>query len=174
MDQDRIGYDKLTQDALRGVMRQALTDVARDGMPGAHHFYITIRTQDVGVDLDESLIKKYPDEMTIVLEHQFWDLNIDDETFEVTLKFSGVPRYLKVPFSAVIRFHDPSVGFSISFDSPEKKDGSEGFANSTKLTRASKKKSAETAEDEETKSSGEADKESATVVSLDSFRDKKS
>jgi len=115
-----MNYDQMTQLALRGVVRDAIRRVIReDGLPGAHHFYITFLTRFPGVDIDESLAKKYTDEITIVLEHQYWDLKAGDESFEVTLKFSGVPKFLSVPYTAVTRFHDPSVGFALQFDPPE-------------------------------------------------------
>ena len=110
-------YDKLAQDALRGVVRQALERAAGPGgLPGGHHFYITFRTGHGGCDIDNALLAKYPEEMTIVLEHQFWDLGADKDGFEVTLKFDGVPKYLRVPWGAVTRFHDPAVGFRLQFD----------------------------------------------------------
>ncbi len=115
-----MNYDRMTQLALRGVVRDAIRRVIReDGLPGAHHFYITFLTRFPGVDIDESLAKKYPEEVTIVLEHQFWDLKAHDDSFEVTLKFGGVPKYLFVPYTAISRFHDPSVGFAMQFDPPE-------------------------------------------------------
>ena len=119
MTQDLMNYEQMTQLALRGVVRDAIRRVIReDGLPGAHHFYITFATRYPGVEIDESLAKKYPEEITIVLEHQYWDLNAYPEEFEVTLKFGGVPKYLKVPYTAVTRFHDPSVGFALQFDLP--------------------------------------------------------
>ena len=120
MSQDLMNYDKMTQLALRGVVRDAIRRVIREGgLPGAHHFYITFLTRFPGVDIDESLTKKYPEEVTIVLEHQYWDLKAHDDSFEVTLKFGGVPKYLHVPYTAISRFHDPSVGFAMQFDPPE-------------------------------------------------------
>lgn len=120
LSQDLMNYDKMTQLALRGVVRDAIRRVIReDGLPGAHHFYITYLTRYPGVDMDESLAKKYEDEITIVLEHQYWDLAAHDDHFEVTLKFGGVPKYLSVPYTAITRFHDPSVGFAMQFDPPE-------------------------------------------------------
>nr|WP_241094935.1 ClpXP protease specificity-enhancing factor SspB [Marinicauda algicola] len=117
MAKDLMGYGKLAQEALRGVVRQAVARAAGpQGLPGSHHFYISFKTTDPGCDLDEALIKSYPDEMTIVLEHQFWDLAADDDGFEVTLKFGGVPKYLKVPWRAVTRFHDPAVNFQLYFE----------------------------------------------------------
>ena len=119
MSNDLMNYEQMTQLALRGVVRDAIRRVIReDGLPGAHHFYITFLTRYPGVEIDEGLAKKYPEEITIVLEHQYWDLNAYAEEFEVTLKFGGVPKYLKVPYTAVTRFHDPSVGFALQFDTP--------------------------------------------------------
>jgi hypothetical protein len=115
-----MNYDKMTQLALRGVVRDAIRRVIReDGLPGAHHFYITFLTRYPGVDIEEGLAKKYPEEITIVVEHQYWDLKAHDESFEVTLKFGGVPKYISVPYTAITRFHDPSVGFAMQFDPPE-------------------------------------------------------
>ena len=120
MSQDLMNYDRMTQMALRGVIRDAIRRVIREGkLPGAHHFYISFLTRYPGVDIDEGLLAKYPEEITIVLEHQFWDLKAHDESFEVTLKFGGVPKYLSVPYVAITRFHDPSVGFAMQFDPPE-------------------------------------------------------
>lgn len=117
MTKDLMRYDRMAQDALRGVVREAIARAASpEGLPGSHHFYISFKTTDPACDLDESLLKAYPDEMTVVLEHQFWDLAAEDDFFEVTLKFGGVPKYLKVPYRAVTRFHDPAVGFHLQFD----------------------------------------------------------
>jgi len=113
---DLMQYEQLTREALCGVVRKSLERVARGGLPGAHHFYITFRTTDPGCSVDASLASIYSKEMTIVLEHQFWDLSVDDEGFEVTLKFDSVPKYLRVPWCSVIRFHDPSAGFHLHFD----------------------------------------------------------
>lgn len=115
-----MNYEDMAQLALRGVVRDAVRRVIReDGLPGAHHFYITFMTRFPDVEIDAQLAEKYPDEITIVLEHQFWELNAFDDYFEVTLKFGGVPKYLKVPYMAITRFHDPSVGFALQFDRPE-------------------------------------------------------
>ncbi|MBC6403198.1 MAG: hypothetical protein GDA35_06205 [Hyphomonadaceae bacterium] len=114
-----MNYEQMMQIALRGVVRDAIRRVIReDGLPGAHHFYITFLTRFPGAEIDEGLAKKYPKEITIVLEHKFWDLSANDKDFEVTLKFGGVPKYLRVPYAAVTRFHDPSVGFALQFNPP--------------------------------------------------------
>ncbi|MEP6343350.1 MAG: ClpXP protease specificity-enhancing factor SspB [Maricaulaceae bacterium] len=116
-------YEDMTQLALRGVVRDAIRRVIReDGLPGEHHFYITFLTRYPDVVIDPTLAEKYPEEITIVLEHQFWELSAHDEYFEVTLKFGGVPKYTKVPYLALTRFHDPSVGFALQFDRPEHMD----------------------------------------------------
>lgn len=115
-----MNYEDMAQLALRGVVRDAIRRVIReDGLPGAHHFYITFLTRFPDVEIDAQLAEKYPNEITIVLEHQFWELSALDDYFEVTLKFGGVPKYLKVPYLAITRFHDPSVGFVLQFDRPE-------------------------------------------------------
>ena len=183
-----MNYEQMTQLALRGVVRDAIRRVIReDGLPGAHHFYITFLTRYPGVEIDESLAKKYPEEITIVLEHQFWDLNAYPDEFEVTLKFGGIPKYLKVPYHAITRFHDPSVGFALQFDAPDemreddkaaitkmatpkaKKKKSDGTKAKDK-TKTDTSKSANTSEDDKAADKPEADE--TKVVSLDSFRKK--
>jgi hypothetical protein len=111
---DLIRYDLLVQDALKGVVRKVLID-ARDGLPGEHHFYITFRTDFPGVRLSNRLRERYPQEMMIVLQHQFWDLNVTEHTFEVGLSFSNIPERLLVPFDALVSFFDPSVDFALRF-----------------------------------------------------------
>lgn len=113
---DLIRYDLLVQDALKGVVRKVLIDAGKDGLPGEHHFYISFQTDFPGVRLSNRLREKYPQEMTIVLQHQFWDLNITEHTFEVGLSFSGVPERLLIPFDALTGFFDPSVQFGLKFD----------------------------------------------------------
>ena len=97
MTQDLIHYDVLTQQALRGLIQKALALVEKEGLPGDHHFYITFSTGFKGVDIGDDLLQRYPDDMTIVLEHQFWDLKTEGEAFEVTLKFGSVPKFLRIP-----------------------------------------------------------------------------
>jgi len=119
MADDLIRYDLLVQDALRGVVRKVLTDAARDGLAGEHHFYVSFRTEAPGVRMSQRLREKYPQDMTIVLQHQFWDLSVNEHTFEVGLSFSGVPERLLVPFDALSGFFDPSVQFGLKFDLTE-------------------------------------------------------
>lgn len=196
MTQDLMNYDQMTQLALRGVVRDAIRRVIReDGLPGAHHFYITFLTRYPGVDIDESLAKKYKDEITIVIEHQYWDLKANVDSFEVTLKFSGVPKFLSVPYTAITRFHDPSVGFALQFDPPaEMQDApptlakiSPASAQKTPTPAAkAKPKKAKPAKPKTAKASSKTaasktkaaaegkteDTGAAKVVSLDSFRKK--
>ncbi|HEY8005975.1 MAG TPA: ClpXP protease specificity-enhancing factor SspB [Methylocella sp.] len=115
MPVDLLRYDLLVQDALRGVIRQVLYGAARNGLPGDHHFYISFRTHAKGVRLSSRMRELYPDEMTIILQHQFWDLTVGDDAFEVGLSFRNVPEMLLIPFEAVTRFFDPSVGFEAKF-----------------------------------------------------------
>jgi len=119
MADDLIRYDLLVQDALRGVVRKVLTDAAREGLMGEHHFYVSFRTEAPGVRMSQALREKYPQDMTIVLQHQFWDLNVTEHAFEVGLSFSGVPERLLVPFDALSGFFDPSVQFGLKFDLSE-------------------------------------------------------
>src|ERR1051325_988665 len=112
MAEDEIRYDLLTQDALRGVVRQVLARVQREGLPGEHHLYIAFDTEGEGVSVSKRLKEQYPEEMTIVLQYQFWDLQVSNDRFEVKLSFSNVPERLIVPFGAVKAFYDPSALFA--------------------------------------------------------------
>ncbi len=113
---NHIRYDLLVQDALRGALRTVLVDTAKNGLPGEHHFYITFKTEADGVGLSERMRAQYPEEMTIVLQHQFWDLMVGEEAFEVGLAFGGITERLVIPFAAVSRFFDPSVPFEVRFE----------------------------------------------------------
>ena len=116
---DHIRYDILTQDALRGVVRQVLTDAAKKGLPGEHHFFITFDTKAPGVRLSARMREQYPEEMTIVLQHQFWDLKVSDDNLEVGLSFGGVPENLLVPLESIKSFFDPSIQFGLQFETIE-------------------------------------------------------
>jgi uncharacterized protein len=116
MTVDHIRYDILTQDALRNVVRTVLEDAARNGLPGEHHFYVAFDTRADGVKLSQRMRTQYPEEMTVVLQHQFWDLVVTDEQFEVGLSFGGVPERVVVPFAAIKSFVDPSVQFGVQFE----------------------------------------------------------
>src|ERR1044071_8170759 len=115
MATDHIRYDVLARDALRGVLRRVLTDAAEHGLPGEHHFFITFLSTADGVKLSPRLLAQYPEEMTIILQHQFWDLVVTEDRFEVGLSFGGVPERLIVPFEAIKSFLDPSVQFGLQF-----------------------------------------------------------
>lgn len=127
-----IPYDEIVQEALRAIPGRVLRDVERSGaLPGTHHFYITFKTQAPGVSLPPHLIQKFPDEMTIVLQHKFWDLKVTDVGFEVSLTFNQVPAHLVIPFAAIRFFVDPAVNFSLEFqvaggdDDPEPHEDAE-------------------------------------------------
>lgn len=130
---DQIRYDLLTQQALRGVVRHVLTDAAKKGLPGDHHFYISFDTHADGVRLSERLRAQYPEEMTIILQHQFWDLAVSEQGFEVGMSFGGIPEKLYIPFVAIRGFFDPSVQFGLQFE--EITDAQEAPAKSTKKTQ---------------------------------------
>lgn len=115
MEVTTLSYERMVEDALRGVLRQALKITEAQGLPGAHHFYITFDTTHPGVKIAPSLKALHPNEMTIVLQHQYWDLNVDDERFEITLSFSGVSQRMSVPFAAVTAFADPHAKFGLQF-----------------------------------------------------------
>jgi hypothetical protein len=111
-----IPYDEIVQDALRAVVGRVLGEVEQTGaLPGEHHFYITFKTRMVGVAIPKHLLERFPDEMTIVIQHRFWDLKVEDDSFTVGLSFGGVPATLHVPFAAVTQFHDPAVEFALTF-----------------------------------------------------------
>lgn len=116
MATDHVRYDLLVQEALRGVLRTVLTDAAKNGLPGEHHFFITFDTCAEGVRLSQRMRAQYPKEMTVVLQHQFWDLTVTEESFEVGLSFGGVPERLVIPFASVKGFFDPSVEFGLQFE----------------------------------------------------------
>jgi len=168
-------YDKMVETALRGVVREALAGAAKQGLPGNHHFYVTFKTRFPGVGIADYLAARYPDEMTIVLEHQFWDLSVEDARFSVTLSFSNKPERLTVPFAAVTAFADPSVKFGLQFQETEapaeaaeaKKDGPKLRLAETRTNEANLPVStAEPAKAEEKKPGG------GEVVTLDQFRKK--
>ncbi len=150
-------YDVLAQDALRGVVRRALKIARDEGLPGEHHFYISFRTDAPGVDISEKLQSQYPEEMTIVLQHQFWNLEVNEERFSVELTFNKIPERLVVPFSAVQGFFDPSVQFGLQFQV-------EGVSAGTKVAE---EKATEASKSEEPAADGQGE-----VVSLDAFRKK--
>ena len=134
MSVDHIRYDLLTQDALREVIRRVLADAAANGLPGDHHFFITFDTRAEGVRMSARLKSSYPQEMTIVLQHQFWDLTVGEDDFEVGLAFNGIPERLYVPLKAVKGFIDPSVQFGLQFTVDAESGGVSG-SNAHSLSR---------------------------------------
>lgn len=193
MVQDLIRYDILAQEALRGVIRKVLAEVAKAGLPGNHHFFITFLTGAPGVRISSRLKEKYPEQMTIVLQHQFWDMNVTDQFFEIGLSFGDVPEKLVVPFAAVRGFYDPSVNFELEFDVAVAQPTSDNDENgnitpveivsvdesTTKKSSEPKKSTRKSAAKKETPSDKEeagddpaSEKPSADVVSLDAFRKK--
>ena len=179
MGEDHIRYDILAQEALRGVMRKVLAEVARTGLPGNHHFFITFLTGAPGVRISSRLRERYPEQMTIVLQFQYWDLKVTDVGFEVGLSFSDVPEKLEIPFSAVRGFYDPSVNFELEFEVKQDEVAElppETPAEKPERLVAKTPKKAETRKkaDAKTPEAAEADTagKSADVVSLDAFRKK--
>ncbi|MCW2307003.1 SspB family protein [Rhodobium gokarnense] len=140
MAEDLIRYDILVQEALRGIVRKVLHEVARTGLPGDHHFYISFETSAPGVRVSNRIRSKYPKDMTIVLQHQFWDLVVTETTFEIGLSFGGVPEHLHIPFKAVKGFFDPHVQFNLQFEpyrpDEDEADGQEGEGETAPLMRA--------------------------------------
>ena len=129
---DHIRYDLLTQQALRGVVRNVLSEAAKKGLPGEHHFYVSFDTQAEGVRLSDRLKAQYPEQMTIILQHQFWDLEVDEDSFSVGLSFGGVPEKLHVPFEAIKGFFDPSVQFGLQFEEVGETAGQPAAGNAAK------------------------------------------
>jgi len=170
MAEDLIRYDILAQDALRGVVRKVLSEVARTGLPGEHHFFVSFMTRAPGVRISSRVLAQYPEEMTIVLQHQFWDLTVTEHAFEVGLSFGGVPERLLVPFTALKGFLDPSVQFGLQFDTGG------GKASSTQDNAPEKTESealAAPAVSPEPEVAAEPPQPGvAEVVSLDAFRKK--
>lgn len=160
---DHIGYNALTQAALRGVVRATLDSVSKlERLPGDHHFYVTFRTRTQGVQMADYLKDRFPEEMTIVIQHQYWDFQVFDDHFEIILKFSGVPQHLRIPFAALSRFFDPSVNFGLQFDTD---NTSESDTHPTVLPGLG-------GEPVEAAPAAPPEPVEGTVVSLDAFRRK--
>ena len=155
-----MGYDKLVEDALRGAMVTALRRAAEQGLPGDHHFYISFRTDDPGVDIGDQLKATHPEEMTIVLQHQYWDLEVGDRAFSVALSFNRLRQTLTVPYQAVTAFADPSVKFGLQFQGAAEAGGS-----APRIDPAEPPAADEAAD-------APASPLTADVVALDSFRKK--
>ena len=199
MGQDLIRYDVLAQDALRGVIRKVLGEVVKTGLPGDHHFFITFLTSAPGVRVSSRLREKYPELMTIVIQHQYWDLSVNDTAFEVGLSFSDIPERLLIPFAAIRGFYDPAVNFELEFDvrdmdaansqdedapaptalapvpaspAPVAVKSAANAAKSGGAAKPAKEARPSAPSDEKTPDDKPAEKNSADVVSLDAFRKK--
>jgi uncharacterized protein len=192
MGQDLIRYDILAQDALRGVIRKVLNEVIKTGLPGEHHFFITFLTSAPGVRISSRLREKYPELMTIVIQHQYWDLAVTDTAFEVGLSFSDIPERLLIPFAAIRGFYDPAVNFELEFDVREV-EAANGTSEDqpvsiappalqevskapraapSKLPAKARAKDEADAPAEDKPVPEAAEKKAAEVVSLDAFRKK--
>jgi hypothetical protein len=161
MPEDLMRYDQLAQNALRGVVRDALRKVERSGLPGDHHFFIQFNTRFPGVSIGERLMQKYPREMTVVIQHQYYNLAVYEDRFEVELSFDNIPEKLNIPFAAVKGFLDPAVQFGLQFEvTPE-----EAAAPAEEKVESTEEPSAEAAAEA-------VETEAQKVVSLDAFRKK--
>lgn len=194
LPEDLIRYDVLTQEALRDVIRKVLQEVASSGLPGEHHFFITFRTDHPSVRLSARMRERYPEEMTIVIQHSYWDLKITDTYFEIDLSFDDILERLRVPFSSLKGFFDPHVKFGVQFDAEyleaangdvevvlDSNDDSGEVENlpqvaqsrdMTKSTKKSKSKKKKQDDDVKGDKSEEENSEGAEIVSLDQFRKK--
>jgi hypothetical protein len=161
MAEDLMRYDLLAQEALRGVVRASLRRIVKTGLPGEHHFYIAFDTRYPGVRLSERLDEKYPREMTIVLQHQYWNLQVREDEFEVELSFDNIPEKLVIPFNAIKGFLDPHVQFGLQFETVK-----------VDLPAREAEAPAKPVEADAAAEPGDAEAESSRVVSLDSFRKK--
>jgi len=175
MPSDFMQYQELVERAMKNVVQKVLLKVAESGLPGDHHLYITFRTTYAGVTMADRLMAQYPDEMTIVLQHQFWDLEITDDSFHITLSFSGKSEHLTIPFDAILGFADPSVNFGLHFKVAQENN------RSNESTIYKELEADENLEEKETASSNsslnevgqDTEKASGEVVALDNFRKNK-
>jgi hypothetical protein len=161
MSIERLRYDKMVEDALRGVVREALREAAAEGLPGDHHFYVTFDTTHDGTVMPEWLRTEYPKQMTIVLQHQFWGLEIGEESFSVTLSFNNRQERLTVPIAAITGFADPAVEFGLQFEATELGEGKAAKPAEKVAASAARKPTA-----------AAAATNGADVVTLDAFRKK--
>ncbi|HAA93898.1 MAG TPA: hypothetical protein DCS82_10795 [Rhodospirillaceae bacterium] len=165
MGSDLLRYDQLVENALKGVVREALEQIAEFGLPGAHHIYLTFATTHPGVEIPDSLMAKYPSEMTIVLQYQFWDLDVKEDGFAVSLSFNDIQERLNVPFSAVTGFADPSVNFALQFQLLQ-----DGEASQTPVEIGAPLLADDSGEHEPEANQEKAKDGTDNVVALDAFR----
>jgi hypothetical protein len=168
MPEDLMRYDLLAQNALKGVVREALRIAETTGLPGEHHFYIAFNTRHPGVQISVKIAQRYPREMTIVLQHQYWNLRVQEDRFEVELSFDNVPEHLVIPFDAVKGFLDPAVQFGLQFETAALERRPLREAEMQKQA----KPEAEATAPAEQPAEEPAAVEPAKVVSLDQFRKK--
>ncbi|MCG5239820.1 SspB family protein [Azospirillum doebereinerae] len=167
MPKEQLRYDRMVETALRGVVRDALTDVAERGLPGNHHFYLTFRTGYPGIDIPEYLTSQYPNEMTIVLQFQYYGLEVHDDHFEVTLSFNNVHERLVIPFAAITTFADPSVNFALQFQPATPGESADVAAIPARPVTVERKDESKTADDAPAE-----EPKRGEVVALDAFRKK--
>lgn len=172
MTKEALRYDRMVEGALRGVVRDSLRQVAEaGGMPGDHHFYVTYRTDFPGVELPAQLKAQYPDEITIVLQYQFYGLEVDEAGFGVTLSFGGKHEHLRVPFAAISAFIDPSVNFALQFQ-PTAEEPAERLKSGPSRPMPFKSREDEEEEPETTAKDKDEPPKMGEVVALDAFRKK--
>jgi uncharacterized protein len=169
MPEDLMRYDQLAQNALRGVVRDALRKIQKTGLPGEHHFYIAFNTRYPGVGLSPRIAERYPREMTVVLQHQFWNLTITEDRFEVELSFDNIPEKLIVPFNSVKGFLDPSVQFGLQFEVVPIEENTASATGKVVEIGGSPRGEQPASDSGKDTPAGEAEKK---VVSLDAFRKK--
>lgn len=175
MSETYIDYDAKVQEALRGVVRAVLRDTEKDGLKGEHHFYIAFKTQAEGVDIPAHLVSRFPEEMTIVLQHKFWGLKVEEDHFMVGLSFNQKPEHLRIPFDAVVGFVDPSVQFALQFheDAEFDEDDAEVFEADFEDGKAPEFEDAAPTPDNQDEPAGDTkDTGTDNVVTLDAFRKK--
>lgn len=168
MSKDYMRYDRMVEDALRGVVRRALTEAASNGLNGNHHFYLTFRTMAPGVQIPAYLVERYPDEMTIVLQFQFYGLEVGDELFTVTLSFNNQQERLTIPYNAISIFADPSVNFALQFQQADEADAQADDGETVVAALEGPKM----ASGKPASGKSDGDDKTGEVVSLDQFRRK--
>jgi hypothetical protein len=180
MGEDLIRYDLMVQDALRGVVRKVLQEAAEKGLPGEHHFFVSFRTKAPGVKVSTRLVERHPEEMTIVLQHQFWDLNVTATHLEVGLSFGGIPEKLVIPFEAITSFWDPSVDFGLKFelatadaaDNDATDEATQTIENAEPVAKLTTPVEAKEAPAEQATTNTTEPQSGAEIVSLSAFRKK--
>ncbi len=172
MTEDMMRYDLMVEGALRAVVRETMERIAREGLPGEHHLYITFRTHETDVQIPEYLTERYPDEMTIVLQHQYEKLDVGEDGFSVALNFNDIQELLKIPFGAISAFADPSANFGLQFKFDEAEESTPGqFV--TPDSQASVEGQNDSNPEPTTESVEAPKKPDGNVVTLDTFRKNK-